>query len=62
MGLQLEGHCAIIVNPMQRFKQALEVDHPITRGEMQVIRGGIAPAVVVEMNVLNSLRESINEA
>jgi hypothetical protein len=47
---------------MQRFKQPYEVNHPLARREVQVIRGGIAPAIVVEMNVLDSFRELFNEA
>jgi len=57
VGLQLKGHCAIVIHPTQRFDQSLEVDHPFPGREMQVIGVGVPSAVVVEMNVFDSLRE-----
>src|SRR4030043_1996120 len=60
--LQLKGHCAIVINSTQRFKQSLEVNHPFAGREMQVIRVGIPSAVIMEMNVFNSLRELLDEA
>src|SRR5512136_600506 len=62
VGLQLEGHGATIVYFTQRLKQNLEVDHTFTGREMQVIGVGIAAAVVVEMNVVDSLRKRLDKA
>jgi hypothetical protein len=62
MGLQLEGHRAIVMNSAKRFKQSFEVDHPFTGWEMQVIRVRTPSAVIVQVNVFDSLREFLDEA
>jgi len=60
--LQLKGHGAIIMNSTQRFKQSLEINHPFAGWQMKIVLVRASSAVIMEMNMFNSLRELFDEA
>jgi len=59
---QLKGDCAIVVNSTERRKKGLEVNHPFTGREMQVVRVGIPSSIIMDVNVFDSIRVPLDKA